>query len=301
MFKVITDTACDFTMDYADSIGVTLIPLYITFDGENYYKDQFELSTEDFYQRIMAEKVYPRTSLPSIQDYIDAFMPSVKQNVPIITICLSAAMSGAYNSAKTAAEQIAEEYPHAKITVLNSQVNSAAQSLLAYEAARMSRDNVPYETAVKILKKMTETGTVYFTIGSLDYIKKGGRIGKLASVITEVLNIRPSLYLKNGEVNVSGLCRTRKKSISSVLESCKKYFTANKIDPESYDFTVSSATNIDERNEFRKAVEAAFNTKCVESKERFDLRVSAVIGCHTGPATIGIGIMPKYETLINSI
>lgn len=85
----------------------------------------------------------------------------------------------------------------------------------------MNRDNIPYEKAVSILQKMTDIGTVYFTIGSLDYIKKGGRLGKLASMVTGILNIRPSLFLKNGEVNVSGLCRTRKKSVANVFESCK--------------------------------------------------------------------------------
>ena len=65
MFKIITDTACDFLMDYAASVDVTLIPLYITFDGETYYKDRTELSTDEFYRRITEEKIYPRTSLPS--------------------------------------------------------------------------------------------------------------------------------------------------------------------------------------------------------------------------------------------
>ena len=73
MFKIITDTACDFLMDYAASVDVTLIPLYITFDGETYYKDRTELSTDEFYRRITEEKIYPRTSLPSVQDYI--FLP----------------------------------------------------------------------------------------------------------------------------------------------------------------------------------------------------------------------------------
>lgn len=95
MFKIITDTACDFLMDYAASVDVTLIPLYITFDGETYYKDRTELSTDEFYRRITEEKIYPRTSLPSVQDYIDAYLPAVKENIPIVTICLSTALSGA--------------------------------------------------------------------------------------------------------------------------------------------------------------------------------------------------------------
>lgn len=85
----------------------------------------------------------------------------------------------------------------------------------------MNRDNIPYEKAVSILQKMTDIGTVYFTIGSLDYIKKGGRLGKLASMVTGILNIRPSLFLKNGEVNVSGLCRTRKNRLQTYLKAAK--------------------------------------------------------------------------------
>ena len=106
MFKIITDTACDFLMDYAVSVDVTLIPLYITFDGETYYKDRTELSTDEFYRRITEEKIYPRTSLPSVQDYIDAYLPAVKENIPIVTICLSTALSGAVNSARMAAQQV---------------------------------------------------------------------------------------------------------------------------------------------------------------------------------------------------
>lgn len=145
---------------------------------------------------------------------------------------------------------------------------------------------------------MTDIGTVYFTIGSLDYIKKGGRLGKLASMVTGILNIRPSLFLKNGEVNVSGLCRIRKKSVANVFESCKKYFTSRNIDPNTYDISVASATTPDECDELRRQVEEDFKIKCVESRERFDLRVSSITGVHTGPTTIGIGIMPKYETLL---
>ena len=124
------------------------------------------------------------------------------------------------------------------------------------------------------------------------------KVGEVASMVTGILNIRPSLFLKNGEVNVSGLCRTRKKSVANVFESCKKYFTSRNIDPNTYDISVASATTPDECDELRRQVEEDFKIKCVESRERFDLRVSSITGVHTGPTTIGIGIMPKYETLL---
>jgi len=301
MFKIISDTACDYQLEYAESVGIILVPLYVTFDEKTYYKDLYELTTEEFYQKIINNKIFPKTSLPSVQDYIDTFLPYVQQNIPTVMITISTVFSGSYNSARIAANQLKEEYPDAKIEVINSQLNSAAQGLLVYEAYRMNRDQVDFDTAVKVLRKLTGIGTVVFTIESLDYLKKGGRIGKLAVLISGALSIRPTIYLKNGEINLAGVSRTRKKSIQSVLEHVKKYFASRNIDPHTYDISVGASNRFEERDELRKNIEAALGIQCVESLERFDLRVGMVTGCHTGAYTTGIGIMPKYETILNTV
>ena len=298
-YKIIADGACDLYGENADKIGVQIVPFYVAFEENVYKKEGAEIEVRHFYKEMVENPtVFPKTSMPSVQDYVDVFTPIVKAGEGVLCICITTKFSGSYNSAVNARNMLLEDYPDAKITVINSQFISAAEGLLVYEAIRMNRDNIPYEKAVSILQKMTNIGTVYFTIGSLDYIKKGGRLGKLASMVTGILNIRPSLFLKNGEVNVSGLCRTRKKSVANVFESCKKYFTSRNIDPNTYDISVASATTPDECDELRRQVEEDFKIKCVESRERFDLRVSSITGVHTGPTTIGIGIMPKYETLM---
>ena len=298
-YKIIADGACDLYGENADKIGVQIVPFYVAFEENVYKKEGAEIEVRHFYKEMVENPtVFPKTSMPSVQDYVDVFTPIVKAGEGVLCICITTKFSGSYNSAVNARNMLLEDYPDAKITVINSQFISAAEGLLVYEAIRMNRDNIPYEKAVSILQKMTDIGTVYFTIGSLDYIKKGGRLGKLASMVTGILNIRPSLFLKNGEVNVSGLCRTRKKSVANVFESCKKYFTSRNIDPNTYDISVASATTPDECDELRRQVEEDFKIKCVESRERFDLRVSSITGVHTGPTTIGIGIMPKYETLL---
>ncbi len=135
----------------------------------------------------------------------------------------------------------------------------------------------------------------------MDYLKKGGRIGKLATLITGALNIRPTIFLKNGELNIAGISRTRKKSINSIFENVKKHFLNNNIDPQTYLFSTGSANRYEERDELRKNIEEALNIQCIESRERFDGRVSIITGCHTGAYTTGIGFMPKYETLIHNV
>ena len=189
MFKVISDTACDLSKEYTDSNNIGLVPLYVTFDGEKYYKEQIDITDDEFYRQMIEEGSYPKSSLPTIQDFIDAFMPSVTAGVPIICICISTLFSGSYNSATNARDQILEDYPDAKITIFNSMQNSSSMALFVHEAERMSKDNVDYDDAVRVLTRMTDLGRIYFTVGSLDYLQKGGRIGKLARLISGKLSI----------------------------------------------------------------------------------------------------------------
>lgn len=298
MFKVISDTACDLSKSFTETQNIELVPLYVTFDGDKYYKEQIDITDDEFYRQMIEEGAYPKSSLPTIQDFIDAFMPSVTENVPIICVCISTLFSGSYNSATNAKNQILEDYPDAKITIFNSMQNSSSMALFVHEAVRMSRNNVDYEDAVKVLAKMTDLGRIYFTVGSLDYLQKGGRIGKLARLISGKLSILPVIVLKNGELNIGGISRTRKKAKASIIECCKKHFSDNNLSYNDYLFNVDSGFNFEERDEYRQVVEDTFNIKCVESTETFPTRIGVATACHTGPYALGIGIMPKYETLL---
>ncbi len=295
MFKIISDTACDYSIDYAKSVDVDLVPLYVTFDGTTYLKDKEELPIETFYDKILNENLFPKTSLPGVQDYIDKFLPYIKNNQPVICITISTILSGSYNSAVMAKDYILDEYPDAKIEIINSLVDTAAQALIVREAVRIRNAGFSFEKAVELLNKIILSSTIFFTIGSLDYLKKGGRIGRLATKLTEALNIRPIIYLQLGELNIGGIARTRNKSKKIVLDVLKKYFTKNKLDINDYVFTAESCTDFDELKDFRKDFENTFNVKCVESYEDFNIRIGSVTACHTGPYAIGIGIVPKYE------
>ena len=212
MFKLISDTSCDWIKEYAEEHNVTLVPLYTTFDGPTYYKEQFEISYDEFYRKMTDENAFPKSSLPSIQDYVDAFMPSVEAGVPIICCCITTYFSGSYNSACTARDMIIEDYPDAKITVINSLQNSASMSLFVYEAMCMRDAGYSYEDTVKKLEAMRPFGRIIFTTESLDYLTKGGRLVKTATMITSKLNLRPIIIMKGGEIGVGGFFRTRKKA-----------------------------------------------------------------------------------------
>lgn len=295
MFKLISDTSCDWIKEYAEEHNVTLVPLYTTFDGQTYYKEQFEISYDEFYRKMTDENAFPKSSLPSIQDYVDAFMPSVEAGVPIICCCITTYFSGSYNSACTARDMIIEDYPDAKITVINSLQNSASMSLFVYEAMCMRDAGYSYEDTVKKLEAMRPFGRIIFTTESLDYLTKGGRLVKTATMITSKLNLRPIIIMKGGEIGVGGFFRTRKKAKAKVIELLCKHFQKSGLNINDYDITVGYCTNPEEASEYRKEVEEAISTKLLESGVEFKTRIGVVTSCHTGPTALGVALMPKFD------
>ncbi|MDD3238999.1 MAG: DegV family protein [Lachnospira sp.] len=298
MYKIITDSACDIMKVYLDRHHADLVPLYVTFDGESYIKEQIEIGYDEFYDKMINEGAYPKSSLPSVQDYIDAFMPYVESKTPVIAITITTLFSGSYNSACTARDTILEDYPDAEITVINSLQNSASMSLYVYEAIRMQENGVSYEDCIRVLNEMKAPGRIFFTVESLEYLQKGGRLGKLATTITSKLSIRPLIIMKNGAISVGGISRTRNKAKANVIDVVRKHIADNHIDINNYDFTVGYCTNPEEAVEFRKNVEESLGVKLIESSEEFNTRIGVVTACHTGPYALGIACMPKYESLL---
>ena len=298
MYKIITDSACDIMKVYLDRHHADLVPLYVTFDGESYIKEQIDIGYDEFYDKMINEGAYPKSSLPSVQDYIDAFMPYVESKTPVIAITITTLFSGSYNSACTARDTILEDYPDAEITVINSLQNSASMSLYVYEAIRMQENGVSYEDCIRVLNEMKAPGRIFFTVESLEYLQKGGRLGKLATTITSKLSIRPLIIMKNGAISVGGISRTRNKAKANVIDVVRKHIADNHIDINNYDFTVGYCTNPEEAVEFRKNVEESLGVKLIESSEEFNTRIGVVTACHTGPYALGIACMPKYESLL---
>lgn len=293
MFQIISDSACDLTEEYAAAHQVGIVPLYVTVDGENYKRDKVELKTRELYRQMVEDGAYPKTSLPSVEDYAEACRPYVEAGEPVIIITISSHLSGSANSARMAKEELLEDYPDAQIEVIDSLCNTVQQGLYVNEAVRMRDAGVSFETAVQKLLKMRETSRIFFTIGSLEYMKKGGRIGKLAVLAGDKLGIRPLIVLVCGEVTVGGVARTRKKSMDMAINLCKKFFADPEHRMEDYMFCVGYGYDIEEGLAFKERVESEFGVTCIANGEQ----IGAVSCVHTGPYPVGIGVVPKFETV----
>lgn len=295
-YKIVTDGSCDLPPELCREKQVDVVPFYVSFDSETYHKEIAEIPIRKFYEQMVADSTtFPKSSMPSVQDYIEVFLPIVKEGKAIICICITTKFSGSYQSAMNAKEMILESVPNAQITVLDSTINTVLQGIFVLEAVRMYEAQLPYETVIKKLETIKSTGRIFFTVGNIDYLKHGGRIGKLAGIAGSMLGIRPLITLKEGEIFPSGLARSRKKSLEKVYELLWQYLQEVHAKPETYSICVGYGYDIAEGEEFRKGAVNYLNAKgyAIADAELSKYQIGATISVHTGPYPLGFGVIKK--------
>lgn len=293
-FHIISDGSCDLPPELAREKNITVVPFYVFFDEGHYYKENVEISIRNFYQQMVDRKgVYPKSSMPSIQDYKEAFLPFVKAGVPIICICITTKFSGSIQSALNARAMIREEYPNAEITVIDATVTTVLQGQYVLEAAQLRDHGVSYQNSVQRLEEIKSTGRIFFTVGNMEYLKHGGRIGKVSALAGDVLDIRPIITLKQGEIFPSGIDRGRKRSERKVLNLLLDHLQKSSLGIECYSLAVGYGYDQNEGIAFRNQTLSILQDKGYEIDELPVYQIGATIGVHTGPYPLGFGIIEK--------
>lgn len=290
-YQIISDSSCDLPKDYMEENHVEVVPFYVSFDGENYYKEGTEVDHEEFYSKMINDHVYPKTSLPSVQDYIDTFKKYAREDIPVICICITSKFSGSYQSALSGKHIVNEAYPDAKITVIDSRINTVLQGIYVREAVRMLNDGISYEDCIQNLDRIKSSGRIIFTIENMDYLKKGGRIGKLLTFASGTLGIKPLIILKEGEIFPAGICRGRNKSKEKLLDLAKEHFIKENENPNDYEIVVGTGIDYEEAEDFKERLENTLNRKITLPVAQ----IGVTIGTHTGPHPIGLGLLKKYD------
>ena len=263
--QIVSDGSLDLSQEITKEHDIEVVPFYVSFDSETYQKEMVELGVRDFYNEMV-----------------------------VICICITRKFSGSLQSATVAKEMIEEEYPDAKITLIDSTVNTVLQGLFVLEACRLRDMGLGYEEIVEKILPIRETGRIFFTIGSIDYLRHGGRIGKLAGIAAGALGIKPMITLKEGEIFSSGLARNRIKSMKKVVDMTKNYLDEIDAKPGEYNFCIGYGYDYDEAVRFREMIKDLI-------KERLGIdeigiyQIGATIGVHTGPYPLGVGIIKKAE------
>lgn len=289
-YKIISDSSCDLPETLLKQFHIDLVPYYVSFDAVQYDREIEELKVRDFYQKVVEEKLFPKTSLPPIQDYVDQFEKHLKKGQDVVCMCLSSRFSGSFQSATNAKFILQETYPDRRIEIVDTIQATGGQGLVVYEAAKMQEAGFSLDEMLKKLQILKETARIHFTVDSLEHLQRGGRIGKASALAGSLLNIKPIIVMKNGELVPSSKVRGKKKALQAILDLTIKEIGSEK---ESYDFCIIRADRLEDAEDLEKTLKEDYGISVLSPL--FDVGVT--IGTHAGPTAIGICYIRKFDSI----
>ena len=293
-FEIVSDSSCDLSAELIARYGIDIVSFYVSFDDENYRREGKEISADEFYQTMVDHpNVFPKTSMPTLADYMAAFEPLVKEGKSVLCICLNAAFSGSYQAAVNARAMVLEDYPQGEIRIVDSQQATVLQGVLVQEAVRLRDEGLDMETAAARLEAVRSTGRIFFTTNDLKYLANGGRIGKAAAATGTILQMKPMIELYDAELNSAGVVRGRKKSLQRFQEMFREYVEREQIDLKDYIVVTGYGYDYAEYEQINEQVAAMLAEMGVAWEKPCDYHIGVTIGVHTGPHPIGMAIMRR--------
>lgn len=278
--KIITDCGAEFSSEELQTLGITQAPLFINFPQESI--NSAEIGPDDFYDRLeaMAPKI-PTTSQPSSTIFEKIYHELILQDKDLLSIHISGGLSGTINSAQVASQEIGDE---ANISVFDSFNLSGAQRFQVLAAARAAISGWSLQRTLERLQEIRANSETIFTLETLDYLARGGRIGRVAGLLGHILKIKPIIHVdhKDGKYTTTGKTRTLPQALDIIIE-----FLSDKYG------TTPLWINLMHGRLQHMADNLAGLLKENLNISRLDiLRVSPVLGVHTGPGVVGVSVVP---------
>lgn len=217
-YKIVTDTACDLSVDFLNQNQIPFVPFSVTFNDRDYFKEHIDISVDDFLEKLKNDGVFAKTSLPSIGNYTDVFEKFLEEGKDILCICISSKLSGSYQSACNAAEILKEEYPEREIKVIDSTTACAGQGFILRKALENLSNGISLEDNFEILELLKERVKILFTVDELSYLQKGGRLNATSAFVGNVLDIKPILAVDEGIIKPVNKIRKLKKTVNYLVQ-----------------------------------------------------------------------------------
>lgn len=272
---LIVDSACDLSLEFIREKNIKLLPLRVTYShGE--YKDMIEITADEIYKNL--EKEIPKTSLPSAED-LENILNDLEKNgyTHVIAVTISSGLSGTFNSIRLALED------HPKLTsyVFDTKILAMPEGIVAIEVANLIEKGASFDDIVNAIPEIRRNITGYFTVSTLDYLKKGGRIGKVAGTIGEMLSLKPIVSVdEDGVYYTVCKARGRKQSITKLTEILK-----SNLSEAPCRVWVLHAGVLDEAKTVLESLKNLDNIVSIGISQ-----ISPALGVHGGPGLLGLAI-----------
>lgn len=282
--RIVTDSTADLSEEQVKLYGIKVVPINVSFGSKN-YADGVDLDANQFYEKLTTESELPKTSQPSPEVFRQVYNEIAGKNDTIFSIHISGKLSGTLNSAEVAAKMV-----EAKVVTIDTKTASQGIGLSVLVAAEAACRDMPENDILSITNKSVQQTFSVFAVDTLEYLQRNGRIGKAASLIGSLLQIRPILYADpDGMVAPYDKVRGRSQIIPSLVAAALKNVSPD----QPVNLSVVHSWNDEGANDLLAELKKHYNL--------VNLHVGMVgpaIGAHIGPGAVGLMIQPSFETLL---
>ena len=220
-YVIFTDSTADLPQDIVKKFDIHVVPMKLTIDGKTFYEN--EIDSSEFYGMLKTTHKLPTTTQVNPQEYEDCFEEYLKDGINVLYVCFSSALSGCYNSACIAANELSSKY-ECKVKVVDSLSASLGEGMLVYKLALQKKNGLDFEQAAKWVEENRLKICHLFTVDDLNHLSKSGRLSKASAFFGSVLNIKPVLHVDDeGRLVAIDKARGRHKSLEMIAEKMKKY------------------------------------------------------------------------------
>jgi DegV family protein with EDD domain len=273
--KVVTDSVSDLPPQVVEDLGITVIPLNVRF-GEKVYRDGIDLTTEQFYRELVRSKTLPVTSVPSPGTFAEAYNKLAEETDEILAIILTSKLSGTY---EVALQSIGLMKRKCRVEVVDSQWAVMAEGFIVMAAARAAQAGASLDEVLEVVRANISRVDIRAAFDTLEYLRRGGRIGAAQALLGSMLRINPIIGLKDGVVEPMGRTRSRLKAIDHLYQFVTSYSHIEELAVEEADCP-EDADLLVERLGAKFPKERIYRSK-----------TTPVIGTHTGPGLLLVAVM----------
>lgn len=268
--KIVTDSGSDLSPAVASALGISIVPVYIYF-GDTAYKDGIDIGPDELYKKLVDGPVHPTTTQPMPSDFTTLYEDISRDADAIVSIHLSSKVSGTYNSAIQAVDMVKSK---CEIHVVDSYSLSAGLGLIVMAAVQVANAGGKLNDVLEATRNAVKQTQIYGLLDTLQYLLKGGRITKTKALVGTLLNVKPILTLRKGELVQAGMARSYVKGIDKLLEFLKKYPNLKKVG-------IAHSTVPEEAENLRKSIASIIGEEHIQMS-----RIGAGLGVHGGPGVL---------------
>jgi DegV family protein with EDD domain len=273
--KIVTDSVADIPAGIIAELGISVIPVLLRF-GEETFRDGIDMTTDQFYERLVNTRVMPTTSVPSMDMFARTYARLAEETDEILVIMLSSKLSGLYNAALQSTGLLES---NCRIEVVDSGLAVMAQGFVVIKAAKAAREGKNLDEILEMVRADLPRAEIRAAFDTLEFLKRGGRIGKAQALLGSMLKVNPIVALKHGVVDPAGRARSRSKALDYLYEFAASYKYIEEM-------AVEDAACPDDGDMLTKRLGRIFPQERI-----YRSRTTPVIGTHTGPGLILVAVL----------